>query len=551
MPTPPAETPPEAASGAAPDPAPVPLPVTAVTCLEDRALVERTAVLHLVPGVQRVTLGPVSALAVDRSLHAECVGDGTDATVLDVHLTRAWTPRGPRPPGGTDNADNADDPGDPGDADSPLRRHAHALEAEQRALAQRRDRLRTRLDLLGALTADLLREIGEGAGAGEAEPVRWSAELDRVDAERETCADELEDVAQRLTSLAAELSQTQRALDDAETQPPELTAQVELTVRATAAGTATLRLSHLTPCAVWRPAYRATLDGDELTLRTDAVVWQRTGEDWSGVRLTLSTARSSLATEPPRLVEDRLTLRDRSGGERRSVEVEMREVEITGPAPAPVPGLPGVDDGGEVRVLHAPAPASVPGDGRAHRVPLTTGTGPAHRTYVCAPELSPLVTEVVRFANPSGHALLAGPVELVRASGYAGRGTLDFTASGAPAELAFGSADSHRVRRETEESRTTAGLTQRTVLTRTVRLHLSRFSAPGESGERVVALRERIPVSEVADVEVRLREEACSPVPDALDAEGIVRWDVPLPPGGRRTVTLVYEVTASGKVTGL
>ncbi|WP_406163639.1 hypothetical protein OG298_02560 [Streptomyces sp. NBC_01005] len=27
--------------------------------------------------------------------------------------------------------------------------------------------------------------------------------------------------------------------------------------------------------------------------------------------------------------------------------------------------------------------------------------------------------------------------------------------------------------------------------------------------------------------------------------------DVPLPPGGRRTVTLVYEVSASAKVTGL
>ncbi|MER5946767.1 mucoidy inhibitor MuiA family protein [Streptomyces sp. NPDC001904] len=517
-------------------PGPIPLPVTAVTCLEDRAHIERTATLQLEPGVRQLRLGPVSALAVDRSLHAELTDGPDDATVLDVRVVRAWTPRSPEPP-------TADD--------SPLRRRLHALGEEQRTFEQRRDRLRARLDLLGGLAADLLRDIGEGAGFGEAEPERWAAELDRVDAERATHEDELVSVDTQLAAVGAELSYAQHALTLAEEEPPELTAHVELTVRSTAAGPAELRLTHLTPCALWRPAYRATAADGELTLHTDAMVWQRTGEDWTGVRLTLSTARSSLATTPPRLVEDRLTLRDRSAAERRSVEIELREEEITDVGPAQVPGLPGVDDGGEVRVLRAPAAASVPGDGRAHRVPLTTAVSPAQSEYVCAPELSPLVTEVVRFTHTGGHALLAGPVELIRGSGFTGRATLDFTAPGAAQELAFGSADTYRVTREAEEFRNTTGLTQRTVVTRTVRLHLSRFSAPDETGDRVIAVRERIPVSEVSDVEVRLRKESCSPAPDALDAEGIARWDVTLPPGGRRTVTLVYEVSASAKVSGL
>ncbi|BFO18656.1 hypothetical protein SHKM778_50440 [Streptomyces sp. KM77-8] len=158
---------------------------------------------------------------------------------------------------------------------------------------------------------------------------------------------------------------------------------------------------------------------------------------------------------------------------------------------------------------------------------------------------------MARFDNLSGHALLAGPVDLIRGGGFGGRGTLDFAAPGAPVELAFGSRDDHRVLRETEETRDTSGLTQRTVLTRTVRLHLSRFSAPGEQGDRVITVRERVPVSEVSAVEVRLRRDACSPAPDAIDADGIVRWDVPLAPGGRRTVTLVYDISASGRVSGL
>ncbi len=397
-------------------PKPIAFPVTAVTCLEDRAHVERTAVLDLEPGVQRLRLGPVSALAVDRTLHAELTADHT-ATVLDVRIVRDWTPRGPVPSAGEDSA---------------LRLRVHALEEEQGTLGRRRDRLHARLDLLGRLAADLLREIGEGAGSGESEGPRWARELDRVDRERDTHGEQLRTVEARLTDLADELDRTRRAMTLAEEEPAELVGHIELTVESAGAGPAGLRLGHLVPCALWRPAYRAVLDADALTLETDAVVWQRTGEDWSGVRLTLSTARSSLATDPPRLDEDRLTLKDRTAAERRTVDVELREEEIGDLGPAtPVVGLPGVDDGGEARVLVSPAPVSVPSDGRAHRVPVSAFTTDAGSEYACAPELSPLVTQVVRFENRSGHALLAGPVDLVRGSGFSGRGTLDFTAPGA------------------------------------------------------------------------------------------------------------------------
>lgn len=515
-------------------PEPIPLPVTAVTCLEDRAHIERTTTVDLRAGVQRLRLGPVSALAVDRTLQAALTA-GHPATVLDVRIVRAWTPRGPRPT----------------DDDSALRHHVARLEDERLAVEQRRDRLRARLDALGRLAADLLREIGEGAGGGEDEGPRWTLELDRVDDERDACAERLRAAEARLAALAEELGTALRALDLAEEEPAELTGHIELTVEASAAGPAGLRLTHLTPCALWRPAYRAVLDGDALTLETEATVWQRTGEDWSDVRLTLSTARSALSAEPPRLGEDRLTLQDRTAAERRTIDVELREEEIADIGPAAVLGLPGVDDGGEVRVLRSPAPVSVPADGRAHRVPLSVFTTTARSEYVCAPELSPLVTQVVRGDNRSGHALLAGPVDLLRAGGFSGRGMLDFTAPGAAVELAYGSHDDLRVVRHTEESRDTAALTQRTVVTHTVRLHVSRFSAPDERDERVVVLRERIPVSEVSAVQVRLREEGCSPAPDAVDADGVAQWRLALAPGGRRTVTLVYELSASAKVAGL
>ncbi|WP_327066464.1 DUF4139 domain-containing protein [Kitasatospora sp. NBC_01302] len=526
-----------------------PLPVTAVTCLEDRAHVERTATLTLAAGQQRLRLGPVSPLAVDHSLRTELAAADATARVLDARLTRSWTPR---------------EVGPPGAGDSTLRHRLHELETALRTGAQRRDRLTARLALLDQLDADLLREIGEGTGLGEAEPARWSRELDRVAEEQDTHGERLRALEAELAELAEQEQAARQALADAESQPRELTAYLDLTVLADRPATAALTVRHLTPCALWRPAYRAVLTGKELRLESDAVLWQATGEDWSGVRLTLSTARSALAAEPPLLVEDRLTLRELSSAERRTVEVELREEEIgtlgpDGTAPgtaatAAAGDLPGVDDGGEVRVLTAPAPANLPGDGRAHRIPLAGFSAPAGAELTAAPELSALVSEVVRFGNRAGHPLLAGPVELVRDSGYVGRGELRFTATGATAELAFPGADDYRLFREVAESRSSSGLPglgQRSVLTRTVRVHVSRLSAPGEQGERSLTLRERIPVSEVSAVEVRLRAQECDPAPAEVDAEGVVRWELPLPPGGRRTVTLVYEVLASAKVAGL
>jgi uncharacterized protein (TIGR02231 family) len=187
-------------------------------------------------------------------------------------------------------------------------------------------------------------------------------------------------------------------------------------------------------------------------------------------------------------------------------------------------------------------------------VRLSSLTVPCRAEDTCAPELSPLVVTTAHFTNASGHVLLAGPVDLVRGAGFVGRGELAFAGLGQEVRLAFGSEDTFRVVRHVEERRDTAGLAginQRTVITRHVRLFVSRLDAPGGGGEREVVVRERVPVSEVSAVEVRLRGEDSRPRPDEVDAEGLVRYTLCLGPGERREIDLVFDVTASSAVTGI
>jgi hypothetical protein len=62
-----------------------------------------------------------------------------------------------------------------------------------------------------------------------------------------------------------------------------------------------LCLEYLVPGARWAPTYVARLGGGRLALELRAVVAQRTGEDWTGVALALSTAAAQRFTELPEL----------------------------------------------------------------------------------------------------------------------------------------------------------------------------------------------------------------------------------------------------------
>ncbi|WP_329178016.1 mucoidy inhibitor MuiA family protein [Streptomyces sp. NBC_01477] len=519
------------------------LPITAVTCMEDRAQVERAGSVALTAGVGRLRIGPVTPLTADRSLRADFAA-GAGARVVDARVVRTYTPA---------------PPGEPGQDASGLRREVHELEQEMADAKLLRQRVESALAVVGQARTDLHRDIVQGAGGGDADPERWADRLDRVEQEAEPRIGELHKLRRRLHDLDEELREAREALAAVETEPQQLTAYLDLVVEAERDGSAELRVTGLVPCALWRPAYRATLAADRRSVRveTDAFVWQETGEDWSAVRLTLSTARPTLAASPPVLADDVLTLRERSVEERRTVEVNLREEEIRtvgGASPAAPAGLPGLHDGGDVRVLAAPHPVSVPSDHRPHRVHVTSFTAPCTVENTCAPELSPLVVATARLTNTSGHVLLAGPVDLVRGSGFVGRGRLEFAGAGEEFEVAFGSEDTFRVVRHTEETRDTTGLAainQRTVLTRRVRLFVSRLDSRPGAPEHEITVRERVPVSEVSAVEVELRTADCRPQPDSLDAEGIARYALRLAPGDHREIELVYDITAASSVTGL
>lgn len=115
-------------------------------------------------------------------------------------------------------------------------------------------------------------------------------------------------IAQEELAASIESRALQVKLDTLNRQRAELTAGSANTVREAVVfcnvtgGEGQLRLRYLVDSASWSPSYNARTKGNEqLGLEYNASISQMTGEDWSDVRMTLSTATPSLLSRAPML----------------------------------------------------------------------------------------------------------------------------------------------------------------------------------------------------------------------------------------------------------
>jgi uncharacterized protein (TIGR02231 family) len=498
------------------------MPVRRVLVMEDRAQVERRGEIALPGGRARLVVAGLPLVAADRSLKVEVQG----ATLVDARFVRRWREKAPA-----------------GADDTALEARVRGFEREIVVQEEEASRLAIRAELLTQARADLLRGLAENAGAGRADPAGWRQALDALEARQAETAEALRRARRQEERARARHEEAVSAYAAAEAFAREdLTCALELTVEG--AGRASLRARYLVPCAVWRPAYRATLDGEDVLVEREAVVWQSTGEAWDDVALAFSTARPTLGASPPTLEPDRLSLRPKSETERRVVAVAVREEVIPTAGEAGAPEMPGLDDGGEARLLEASAAATVPCDGQPHRVPLGRFAAKAELENLCAAEQGSLVALVARFPNTSGEVLLAGPVQLLRGSGCVGQAQLGFVAAGETVKLSFGSDDGLRVRRQAEVATEESRLTSRRTKRHTIRLFVSNASPKPAR----LFVEERLPVSEVEEVKVELIDKECRPAPPVVSKDGIARFPFDLPPNGTKEARLVWELSATGKV---
>ncbi len=520
-------------------------PVREVTLLEDRAQVCRRGSVTLPAGRVKVRVGGIAPVLVDRTLHATIsISDGTPAgeaiRLIDTRVRRAYRPVARR-------AETPD--GDVGE-------RILELEAELEALAGRRKTLGKQRELLDQTVRQALADIATDVAWEQAAPEAWSTGLaDLGDRERELRERDLE-LGWRDEELKETLADLHRRAQASERPDLLLAAEAELELAVAAGSDVVLELSYVVPAACWRPAHTARLvmqrsegaasgaapaarqSEARCDFETHACVWQKTGEDWHDVELRFSTQRPTRGHQPPLLRDDRIESRPKP----EEIIVEAREVEIqtTGPdaGPRPATELPGIDDGGSPLVLSARHRATLPSDGRPYRVLVSGFETAATSEHVLMPELAPAVVHKVSLVNAGSSPVLAGPVDLIAGNGPIGRTSVLFVAPGERFDLGFGPDPAVRVQRRRDRVELEPGVLSRHLETQyTVTLQLSNIGTEPRS----FIVRERIPVSEVEQVKVKLDDRTTSPDAEA-DENGFISWPVTLPAGGNETRKLRYSI---------
>jgi uncharacterized protein (TIGR02231 family) len=420
------------------------------------------------------------------------------------------------------------------------------LEELQRARATLGDQLtRSRLQSqLGRKYGEVASQLVSREMAVERPDVKaWQVAFDSSFATMNAASRSAAEAQGKLVELGRQEELVRAELDAMRSAANKKSWTVEVLASCPAGQTGQLTLTYVVGGASWAPSYEARADeaSGHVEFSTWATITQGTGEDWSRVELTLSTAVPSQNATPPELKKLMLAAQEKAPEKkvlvRRDEAVEHAEV-LADEGARSSGKLVAANQGLSVQ-LGVPEPTKVEGNGNPARVFVGRSKMNATFELRATPRLNPVAFRVAELNNQAAWPLLAGRVDVFRKSGLVGRYHLERVAQGAKFTLSFGVEDAVRVKRTVvEELKRDVGV----ISTKKRFLYGYRFELANYGKTPVdVALVDNLPVSEMSDIVVGVGEKTTAGY--KLDPQdGLARWKVPLKVGEKKVVDFGYSV---------
>ncbi len=509
-----------------------------VTVYADRARVTRTGVSQLARGIHEVTFVGLPATTDSESLTADVSGS---VELLDIQVRMVSA------------VEAADE------------RVAGLLTQIQTLLDARQDLLddqqaaSAKLASIGVARSASASQLSAQLLVGTNGPSRADAlqrQLSREDAEARAA---LRQATLAIRGVDGEISAARReqaSLGSSATDT--LTAVVRVDVSA--GGRIGVDLTYTVGGAYWQPRYDLRSDGgsDSVSLSLSAIVTQRTGEDWSNVDLSVSSARPGRGTDVPRLDPFWLmayrprpmSRSSRGGGNAPMAAMAEMDSSVSMGSVAPAPPMEVAQAVVETQLaattFGVENPESMPSDGTARKVLLTTVDLESELRHVSVPRIDPTAFLIGEVTNTASFPLLPGPAGVFIGGAYVGDIMLNTVPTGETFDVSFGPDD-------------------RVIVTRT-RLGTNidgdgpvgrRRNAEWNWGLQVrsthrspvnVEIREQVPVSRSEDVSVAY--EVDSGAPEVTEeGRGILAFAVDIPAGRTAGFEWTYTVTYPGDRT--
>ncbi|NVN91466.1 MAG: mucoidy inhibitor MuiA family protein [Desulfuromonadales bacterium] len=524
--------------------------ITAVTVYADRALTSRSTVLNLKPGTYLIVFENLPTLLQDDSVQVK--GKGTAmATIAGLEIKRSFLAQS-----GEKRAQELDD------QIRELERRTGSLDAKKAGLASQKsfiesirvawgDRISKELAIGRPTSAELL----EATGFVGAQVTRTEEQSRDLETEKKNLADKID----ALRRQHDEITGSQR----------KETKSVEVLVEITREGQLTLELATVIPQASWTPAYDVRLAPDattaELTFR--AIVRQQTGEDWSNVDLTLSTARPAGGGAPPELnpwrisffrpqpargslllgaapasPAPRMAMKAGSGLDGNS----MREEAMAEETPMAFEIARTSDEQSSI-AFHISRPLDIPSDNSQHASVVAIEKFPVNMEYQTVPKLSPAVFLKSEITNRASYPLLPGKVSTFVGTTFTGSSHLKKIASGDKFDLFFGSDDQVTIKREELKQHKEAGMFGSNRVSYRYLVSVANF----HNQPLTVTLLDQLPLA--GDEEIKVSLEEATQKPDLVKNDGSIAWKMPLKAGEKKELGfgILVEYPKDREITGI
>ncbi|HVP74270.1 MAG TPA: mucoidy inhibitor MuiA family protein, partial [Phycisphaerales bacterium] len=169
-----------------------------------------------------------------------------------------------------------------------------------RAMTDERELIKSQDEFLAALTIRTTSDAADAGGTAKLDLDAVKNQMEFITAERKRLQVERAALDTEQPKIEAELAAA-KANRDAAVGRGSVARTAVVSVVAPDTFNGEVALTYLVANATWEPAYNIRAAGDlsSVQIEYDAMLTQRTGEDWDDVRLTLSTATPTIAANPP------------------------------------------------------------------------------------------------------------------------------------------------------------------------------------------------------------------------------------------------------------
>jgi uncharacterized protein (TIGR02231 family) len=520
-------------------------PIGAVTVFPDRAEVTRMIEVTLPVGSNTVVIDDLPASLLPDSVRVE--GQGADGVVIGSVETKSVYQEEIV-----------------SQQERRLQAEILALQDQQRAASDRIAAFQAQLNFIDSIGREMPATANDQIVRGAMDPAKWqeawlalSSGVGEAKKGIQAAEIEMRDIDGKINQKSLELSQIRTGNMS--------TVVARINVESKESANVRLAFSYQLPDATWRPIYDARLETAEGAVELTQIgeVYQRTGEDWSGVDLTLSTARPSIGAVLPDLSPWFVTVADIGGREEdlradqlpSSVsEAQKSQVILGGGAEFSQENGAGLDKEKELKNQLAQIVASefaaeyrisgtatVPSDASPHKFVIAEHAMAADLAVRVVPKQVPLAHLYASLTYDGKDPLLPGPVALFRDGAFVGNSGLAMMRPKEKVELGFGVDDSVRVayRLEDGEQSTSGIFTSSQRIERRFRIEIANHHDKPID----ITVLDQLPVSQDERVTVELLNGSTRPTQaDWQDRKGVYAWANQYEPGEERIIKFGYGV---------